>query len=274
MRRALPILVLTLLPTTSWTGEPRVKAEDVLGRHGAAIGRPTVPAAHARIIKGPVNMTAPSGGGAGSLTGVFAFSSEGRRFRLKMQFTSQYYLGEEFAFQDEKAEVGFPQPGYRSAIGNFLRLNDVILREGLLGGVLNTGWPLLAGAERGHRVTYDGLKNYEGRALHRLSYRAKKGQGELDVLLYFDPDTFRHVASVYRLSQAQAMGTAIAGPRSDPGQGTSSRESDVYMRLDETFGDFRQWNGLAIPKAWSLRYETQGRVTQHWKYDLSVESIE
>ena len=32
-------------------------------------------------------------------------------------------------------------PGKRSGLGNFVNTNDVILREGLLGGVFNAGWP-------------------------------------------------------------------------------------------------------------------------------------
>jgi len=140
--------------------------------------------------------------------------------------------------------------------------NDVILREGLLGGVFNAGWPLLALPARGAKVAYDGLKKLEGRDLHRLRYRAKKGQGDLEVFLYFEPDTFRHVASVYRTSQAQQMGVTME---------SSSSQPDVYLQLTETFGDFKSVKGLNVPSAWTIRYEMQAKVTQHWKYDLAAE---
>lgn len=266
-------LALASLPALAGAGEPKLKAEEVLARHVAAIGGAAEHAGRHRNVKGRCRIIAPTGAanspdsavGAGSLPGVFAFDSEPQRVQLKMQFSSLNYVGESFAFQGDRAEVGFPHPGRRSALGLFVSANDVILREGLLGGVLNAGWPLLALADRGARVSYDGRKRYDGRELHRLRYRAKKGQGELDVFLYLEPETFRHVASVYKQSQTHVMSADIT---------QSSREPDVYLQLEETFGDYRNWNGRAVPVTWTLRYETQARVTEYWKYDLRVESID
>ena len=84
-----------------------------------------------------------------------------------------------------------------------LAANDVILRDGLLGGVLNAAWPLLALEARAARVSYEGLKKLDGRDLHRLCYRAKKGQNDLDVLIYLEPDTWRRLATVYTAARAQ-----------------------------------------------------------------------
>jgi hypothetical protein len=156
-------------------------------------------------------------------------------------------------------------PGKRSGMGNFLSAHDVIVREGLLGGVLNAGWPLFGVAERGSKVGYDGLKSLGGRELHRLRYRAKKGQDELEVFLFFDPDSFRHVASVYKASQAQSLGTTIE---------QSSSQPDVYLQIEETFGDFTKAKGLSLPTAWTIRYEMQSKTTQYWKYELAVETLE
>jgi hypothetical protein len=182
-----------------------------------------------------------------------------------MKYPSEGYPAESLGLRDGKAEVGFVLPGRRSALGNFLSTNEVILREGLLGGVLNACWPLLALEERGARVGYDGLKKLEGRELHRLRYRAKKGQDTLDVFLYLDPDTFRHVASVYKLSQAQQLGMTIE---------SSSSQSDVYLQLTETFADFQPAKGLTLPASWTIRYEMQAKVTQHWKYELAAEGLD
>jgi hypothetical protein len=150
-------------------------------------------------------------------------------------------------------------------MGNFLSAHDVILREGLLGGILNAGWPLFGAAQRGGRIGYDGLKNLGGRELHRLRYRAKKGQDELEVFLFFDPDSFRHVASLYRASQAQSLGVTIE---------QSSSQSDVYLQIEETFAEFKSAKGLSLPTAWTIRYELQSKTTQYWKYDLAVETLE
>ena len=257
-------LVAALLPVGASAAE-KMKPEEVVAHHLEAVGTETARTA-GRKVEGPCTLQAPASGGvAGALLGRFAFDSEASRFALRMKFSSQAYPAESFSLEGGLADVGFVQPGKRSGLGNFVSTNDVILREGLLGGVLNAGWALFGLAGRGAKVSYDGLKKLEGREVHRLRYRAKKGQDTLDVFLYFDPDTFRHVASVYRASRAQQLGTSIV---------SSSSEPDTYLQAQETFGDFKSVKGLTLPTTWTIRYEMQAKVTQYWKYDLAVETAE
>jgi len=257
-------LVAALLPAGAG-GAEKMKPQEVVAHHLDAVGAEAVRAA-GRNVEGSCALEAPATGGvAGALPGRFALESEASRFALRMKFSSQTYPAESFSLEGGKGEVAFVLPGKRSGLGNFLSTNDVILREGLLGGILNAGWPLFGLAKRGARVSYDGLKKLEGRELHRLRYRSKKGQDALDILLYFDPDTFRHLASVYRASQAQQLGTTME---------SSSSEPDVYQQIQETFGDFKSGNGLTLPTSWTIRYEMQAKVTQYWKYDLAVETLE
>ncbi|HUL78685.1 MAG TPA: hypothetical protein VL691_15585 [Vicinamibacteria bacterium] len=263
-RVAVIALLAASRPVAGGAGE-KMKAEEVIAHHLEALGTAEARAA-ARDVEGSCAMTPiASVGVAGALLGRFRFDSEASRFALRMKFPSQGYPEESFAFEGGKPEVGFVLPGKRSALGNFVSTNEVILREGLLGGVLNGSWALLALAERGAKVSYDGLKKREGRELHRLSYRAKKGQGDLDIALFFDPDTFRHVASVYKASHAQSLGTTME---------SSSSQPDVYLQIEETFSDFKPAKGLTLPTSWTIRYETQAQVTQHWKYELKAEKLE
>jgi hypothetical protein len=253
-------LVATLLPAGALAAE-KMKPEEVVAHHLDAVGAEAARAA-GRNVEGSCALAAPASGGvAGALLGRFAFDSEASRFALRMKFSSQAYPAESLGLEGGKAEVGFVLPGQRSGLGNFVSTNDVILREGLLGGTLNAGWPLFDLAKRGAKVSYDGLKKLDGRELHRLRYRAKKGQDTLDIFLYFDPDTLRHVASVYKASRAQQLGTSMA---------SSSSEPDMYLQMQETFGDFKSVKGLTLPTAWTIRYEMQAKVTQNWKYDLVV----
>jgi hypothetical protein len=262
-RTALAFLVV-LLPAGALSAE-KMKAQEVVARHGEAVG-PEGARAAARSLEGSSVLTAPASGGiAGALTGRFTFDSERSRFALRMKFPSQAYPAESFGLEGGKGDVSFVLPGRRSGLGSFVDTHDVILREGLLGGVLNAGWPLFALEERGARVSYDGLKKLEGHELHRLSYRARKGQDTLDILLFFDPDTFRHVASVYKASKAQQLGTTME---------SSSSEPDMYLQMQETFGDFKSVKGLALPTSWAIRYEMQAKVTQYWKYELVVEALQ
>lgn len=243
----------------------KLKAEEVIAHHLDAVGTPEARTA-GRNLEGAVAMTAPASGGvAGSLNGRFRFDSENARFALRMKFPSQGYPSEGISLEDGKPAIDFVLPGKRSGMGNFLSAHDVIVREGLLGGVLNAGWPLFGVAERAGKVGYDGLKNLGGRELHRLRYRAKKGQDELEVFLFFDPESFRHVASVYKASQAQSLGTTIE---------QSSSQPDVYLQIEETFAEFTKAKGLSLPTAWTIRYELQSKTTQYWKYELAVETLE
>jgi len=261
--RAALVLAASILPAAAGAAD-KMKPEEVVAHHLEALGAAEARTA-ARHVEGSCAMTAPASGGvAGALLGRFAFDAEAGRFVLSMKFPAEGYPAESLGLRDGKPEVGFVLSGRRSALGNFLSTHDVILREGLLGGVLNAGWPLLALEERGAKVGYDGLKKLDGRELHRLRYRAKKGQDTLDVFLYFDPDTFRHVASVYKASQAQPLGTTME---------SSSSQSDVYLQLTETFADFKPAKGLTLPASWTIRYETQARVTQYWKYELVAEAL-
>ena len=50
------------------------------------------------------------------------------------------YPGEEMAFDGEKVCLSHMQPGVYSALGQFLLQFDEIIREGIFGGVLCSGW--------------------------------------------------------------------------------------------------------------------------------------
>jgi hypothetical protein len=224
------------------------------------------PPEQAREVKGAVSAITPARA-SGLLPGTFTLSSGATGSRLIMRFDTDRYEGEAFTLEGGKVDIANADPrnGSRSAIGNFLARNLVIVSEGLLGGTLNTRWPLLDVAGRQARMNYDGLKTLGGRELHRLRYRAKDKQGGLEVELYFDPATYRHVASVYSSSQAQALGATIE---------SSSQQADQHYRIEERFGKFDQIGTFTLPRSWSIRFERTGNTANEWKYDLTVQTIE
>ena len=231
-----------------------------------ALGPPEERMGGAREIRGACEVEARQIG-TGMLAGPFTLATDATSTRLLINFGTDTYEGEKFVFDGSKTEIGFAvrASAKKTVLAQFIASHDVILREGLLGGVLNAGWPLLDLAARQVRLDSGGLKDFDGRRLYRLRYRAKSKQGELDIFLFFEPDTFRHAASVYTWSRAQNLGTTIE---------SSSRQSEVHFRLEERLADFERIRGLTLPTTWSLLYEQSANTTLVWRYKFKVSAVE
>lgn len=260
-------VVLLLLSTLALGAAQKLTPERLVRLHleEALHGR-QFPGDIERDIRGECATTTPARA-AGTLVGPFRFLSSVESSRLTVTFATDLYEGEDFAVNGQKVEIGFAQPrtSSRSALGVFLSTHPVIVREGLLGGALNVRWPLLDVPIHQPKLGYDGLKKLDGQSLYRLRYRAKEGQGGLEISLYFEPETYRHVASVYTITQAQGMGLT---PES------SSQQSELTYRLEEWFSDFDRVGSLTLPKTWTLRYERSGNTSNEWKYELKLQSAE
>jgi hypothetical protein len=146
-----------------------------------------------------------------------------------------------------------------------VRTQEAILREGLLGGTLSTAWPLLDLDERKPKLTYEGLKKVDGQHLHDIRYRPKKSS-DLEIHLYFDPETFRHVETIYRMNVSANMGPTIT---------ESARQKDTLYVITEKFSDFKTADGLTLPTRYDLQFsrELQDGTTSLWDWDMSFTQI-
>jgi hypothetical protein len=243
----------------------KMTPEDLVAAHVQGVLGAPDRASPARDVRGACRMTTTIMG-AGSLDGQFTFSSAHETSSFALQFSRPTYEGERFAFDGKQVDIGFAEPrsGSRSALGLFLSMNHVVVREGLFGGVLNARWALFDLAARQAKLTYEGIKGFDGRDLHRLRYRARRGQGDLSILLYVEPTTFRHVASVYHSSRAQSLG---------PTMEASSQQQEQHFNLEERFGDFQPQDGATLPRTWVVRYARSGDSTTEWKYTCTVRTI-
>ncbi len=78
-----------------------------------------------------------------------------------------------------------------------------------------------------------------------------KANSDLDIMLYFDPQTFQHVLTKYHL-KIHAF----------PGIGsTNGGIPDTTSDLEERFSDFHDVNGITIPLRWIIHYEVEGGMT-------------
>ncbi|MCI0389254.1 MAG: hypothetical protein MOB07_10900 [Acidobacteria bacterium] len=250
MNKPMLYLAICLFALSLSSQDRKLTAEDLISRHLESIGKAEARSKiTARVASGQTNLIARIGGAA-NLDGQAMMVSTGPKLRLGLKFSLTEYTGEDMAFDGNRAATGFLPQGRRSGLSNFLNSQNLPLKEGLIGGVLSTAWPLLRVDQTQPRLDYRGLKKVDGRQLHEVGYRARKGGGDLKVLLYFEPETFRHVHTRYSFEIAASVGT-----REDPNRNTES-----YYTLTEDFDEFRAVDGLMLPHKYRLQYSSEGRA--------------
>ena len=183
-------------------------------------------------------------GSTSRVVGKFILLSTGERSLFGMNFTSNDYPQDRFGFDGRNVRVGKATPVARSLIGDFLNNNPTILREGLLGGALSASWPLLDPTIRGAKLKFQGIKTIDGNELIVLSYEPK-GSSDLNIKLFFEPVTFRHVRTEYVLTRAAAQGLTVD---------SSAGQSGMVYRLNEEFSIFAKMGDLQLPSSYKITY--------------------
>jgi hypothetical protein len=242
---------------------PPANADELVARHLDSIASASVRAGlKTRVAQGPVHYTILVGG-AGSLDGKAQIASDGKKTVFMIKLPNNEYRGEQFIFNGEKDSVAFSTAGQsRSAFGSFVFVQDAVIREGLLGGVLTTAWPLLSLDERKAKVTFDGLKKIDGQELYDIRYRPHKNT-DLEIHLYFDPQTYHHLETAY--SYSVSAGLTLGGETATAGQQANR------FRLTEKFGDFKTVDGVTLPTSDKIQFsnELQNGKTILNEWDLN-----
>src|SRR4030095_4281629 len=100
------------------------------------------------------------------------------------------YRVEWWTFDGREPTFPFIPPGVRSPLGNFLYSQDEIVKEGLFGGVLSTGWLFNYPDEKKGTLSVQGTKKLDGREVQILTYTTKSGSG-LGIHMFFEAATAR-----------------------------------------------------------------------------------
>ncbi len=238
------VIVLVVLLAPVLAEDPKLEPEELVARHLEALGPPEIlSTVQNRTAEGEGRLELQAGGAA-SLQGPALFVSEGRKILLSIQFGAVNYPAEEVSFDGEEFYVSNTQVGFRSQLGRFLYQYDDLVEEGLLGGVLSTAWPLLDLEARRPRLDYEGLEKVDGQEFLDLRYRMRRGAGDFRIHLYFDPETFRHMGTTYKLTIPAPMVRSIE---------ESARQRDTRMTLEEWFSDFHSTDELELPAHWMIR---------------------
>jgi hypothetical protein len=253
--------------------EIEMTPEQLVAEHLKSIGKPeAISGIRSRVLSG-ISMVQFIQGGKGGQKGEFAMASDSRKLGILMKYSAAEYSQEHFTFDGDKVTVSYISPGQRSPLADFIYRYNGPVKEGLLGGILSVGWPLLdlkakQATLRLHEATIDGKKLYE------VEYLPKKSFGDAKVKLYFDCETYRHVRTEYAVrvrNDTSALPSVKTGtPRDDISRNqttVSERErkatvmdnqADSIYKLVEKFEDFQQVGGLMLPFTYSLDYSVEG----------------
>ncbi len=280
MRIAFKLAICALVTfslVTSDTSAKKLKKEELVSLHLKAIGENL--ARKTRLAQGIGTMDIRVGG-SGRLAGPAVFVSEGTMLRSSFRFGHSTYAEETAIRNGKKVEVRHITPGQRSQLGDVLWNNlPRLMQEGLYGGVLGTDWALLDVKGKRSKLNYKGLKKFDDKKVHQLQYRMRKGV-DYNINLYFEPETYRHIASRYRLIIPAGMGRRIepisggtgAGATGAGGSATAPRIADPESRsritLEERFQDFKEVDGLMLPHTYRLTVNqslVNASFVGHWE---------
>ena len=281
------VTILTTLAACSvLTCAADMKPEDLVAKHLASIGTAEArAAAKTRIVQGTSLFRIRIGGG-GELSGTSALVSEGRKSILMIKLSNNDYRGEQFVTDGEKVSVAATTSGHKwSDFGEFVKAQDQIVREGLLGGELTTAWALLHLSENKAKLNFDGEKKFDGHPAYQLTYHSKK-RDELTVHLYFDPQTFQHIGTTYSITLASGLGGFSPSLSDQAGLTTSSnaggaditqssKQRETRYTVEERFSDFKATEGLTLPTKYSIHFteELQDGMTKVYEYDVTADEI-
>ncbi len=261
------------------------KPEDVVAKHLDSVGTAQArSAAKSRVMEGTVAYTILVGG-AGNLEGKSVLVSQDDKLQFMMKLNNNLYKGEQFIYDGHDYQITRTTANQqRSQFGEFVQVQGVMLKEGLFGGVLSTAWPLYGLDQHKAKLSYQGIKKVDGNDLIELRYSPKKSSN-VDISLYFDPQTYRHVETVYFVRQRAQLGNldptlANAVPTNDGGIGpqfpstggtvgqtnetATARQQESRWRLEEHFSDFKTADGLTLPNKYVLHFTQElgnGRTT-------------
>ncbi|MFI5113897.1 MAG: hypothetical protein ACHP7J_02050 [Terriglobales bacterium] len=241
--RSFAVFVALLAMLSVSAAKDEFQATDFVKQHLNSIGTEQARAAlKNRLVQGALSFQYLNV--AGNVPGNLQFVSEGDKFVSVLKLPSTDYHGEQFVSDGKKTAVKQVKPGIYSALGRFVFEHNEVLTEGLWGGTLSTAWALSHLDERRAKLQDQGMKKVDGRELHRVDYMPKKSS-DLQIELYFEPDTFRHVMTVYSY---HVMARAGGGPMASAGQ------QERYFRLQERFADFKSVDNLTLPARWTIQF--------------------
>jgi outer membrane lipoprotein-sorting protein len=255
------LAVVSSGPTCLAQETKKLTPDEVIASHLDSIASAEARSAFKSLVaQGTVEVTIRVGGG-GKGKGGAVMASQGPMSLIGFIF-GQDASNEKLAFNGQKLTLGVLRPGLRSPFSDFVLKNDVLFREGLLGGTLSTAWPFFDANERKGKLRSLGTKNLKDRKAYVLGYEPRNS-GNLDIKLYFDAETFQHLRTDY---QQEFVAPTVTNPDK------AARQKGTRFKITEEFSDFRREVSVTLPHTYKIQFtiETENHpLLQDWVVTLS-----
>lgn len=243
--------------------DEKLKPEQLIEKHLASIGSPeALKGIKTRIVQGTSHVVWRVGGQA-NLDGQGTILSDGESIRVGFKYPALDYPGEQFASDGNKVGVAKINPARRSNLGDFVYLNDEMLREGLLFGTFSTSWALFNQRDTKPKLELNGPKKVNGLSVYELKFSSKRNNGNVTTFLYFDAATFRHVRSEFKSETlpvrdpVEDSSSSRGGGSARGGGGTTAsdvRGETIRTTIIEQFDDFKAEDGLTLPHSYKMDF--------------------
>lgn len=248
----------------------KITVEQLINKHLNSIGSDSIRAgARSLMIVGTGTQRFTSTADA-PVEGRIVIASEAVKLYMGMNMNSPQYPGQQFKFDGKKFDVAITTTAGRDFFGNFIQDNAPLLKSGIFGGALSTGW-LMANldSEKGKISISDNTK-INGRETIEVDF-SPKGGSDLAIKLFFDAETFQHVRSEYRRITSAPQGVMSRGMNNRTAD-NSGRQNETRLTVTEEFSDFRSKVGLMLPHTYKLTYSkfgSQGNFESLWTFTIS-----
>jgi len=249
MRPSIPLfLALLSLSSLAIAQKDKISPEELISKHLASIGTPEArSAAKSRVMVGQAVLTSKAGY-SGRIGGPAQFASDANKLLLAIVFNSNDYKYEKLAFDGKEISYGRPTSNELTTLGNFIKAQPAIIKQGLFGGVTSSGWILQNSDAKKMKAEYIGQETLSGKTFHKLRIRPS-GSGDLKIVLYFDVDTFQHVLTQYQYTIQPYLATSDSTE--------NSRAKAQHFSMTEQFSDFKKVGELVLPLSYSINISNQ-----------------
>lgn len=244
------VILFALLVSAAGIGNAqKLKAEDIVAKHLASLGpQEKVNAVRSIVAVGDLGLefVTPKNLPA---AGRVLFMSEGDKSFFAVQTNSVDYPQEKFLFDGAKTHIAAPTVTNRTILGNFVQGSSAIYSQGMFGGTLSTSWIMYKAAERGVKISVAGTKKIDGKEAYVLSV-IPKGGSDVDIRMYFDQQSGRHLRTEYSRTQSAAQGRTMD---------ESARNLETRYKVTEEFSEHKEIEGVVMPTKYRILYSRSGQ---------------